>query len=232
MESADMDTVETREKLLDAALAHVPFDGWTEATFRAAAMDIGIAPDLARVICPRGALDLAVVYHKRGDEAMVARLRTADLADMRFRDRIAAAVRYRLEEADPEAVRRGAALFALPQNGPVGASLVWGTADAIWTALGDTSTDVNWYTKRATLSGVYSTTALFWLGDESPGKTATWEFLDRRIDNVMQFEKLKSTVKDSPVLSRVFAGPIWLAGQIKAPSRVPNDMPGFMRPRG
>ena len=232
METADTETAKTRENLLDAALAHVPFDGWTDATFRASAADIGIAPDLARAIFPRGALDLAVAYHKRGDQAMIARLQAADLSQMRFRDRIAAAVRYRLEEADPEAVRRGAALFALPQNGPTGASLIWGTVDAIWTTLGDTSTDVNWYTKRATLSGVYSTTALFWLGDESPDKSATWEFLDRRIDNVMQFEKLKSTVKDSPVLSRVFAGPIWLAGQIKAPARMPSDMPGFMRHRG
>jgi ubiquinone biosynthesis protein COQ9 len=50
-----------------------------------------------------------------------------------------------------------------------GAKAIWGTADRIWTALGDTSDDLNWYTKRATLSAVYGSTVLYWLGDDSPG---------------------------------------------------------------
>ncbi len=105
--------------------------------------------------------------------------------------------------------------------------LIWGTADAIWTALGDTSDDVNWYTKRATLSGVYSATVLYWLGDSSEGHTATWAFLDRRIENVMQIEKLKAQVNANPVLSRVMAGPNWLLSHIKAPQRLPRTgLPG------
>ena len=95
-------------------------------------------------------------------------------------------------------------LFALPINAGEGAKAIWGTCDAIWTALGDTSDDVNWYTKRATLSGVYSSTVLFWLGDDSPDHQATWEFLDRRIENVMQFEKLKASVQKIPLLKPFF----------------------------
>ncbi len=58
--------------------------------------------------------------------------------------------------------------------------------------LGDTSTDVNWYTKRATLSAVYASTVLFWLGDDSPNHSRDDDFIDRRIADVMQMEKMKS----------------------------------------
>jgi ubiquinone biosynthesis protein COQ9 len=232
MENKHMSLDEMRESLLDAALPHVAFDGWSDASLRAAAADAAIARDMVRVIVPRGALDLAVAYHRRGDAAMRARLATADLSAMRFREKVAAAVRFRIEAAEREAVRRGAALFALPQNAPTGAKLIWGTADAVWTALGDTSDDLNWYTKRAILSGVYSSTVLFWLGDETQGHEATWAFLDRRIEDVMRFEKLKAQVRDNPALSRVLDGPMRVLGRIRAPGGLPHDLPGKIWGRG
>lgn len=214
--------------LLDAALTHVPFDGWSEATFQAAIRDTDLSPSVARAVCPRGAVDLAVAFHKRGDAAMLKAIKSADFADMKFRDKIARAVRLRLEAvSDKEAVRRGATLFALPMHAADGAKLVWGTVDQIWDALGDTSDDVNWYTKRATLSGVYSATVLYWLGDNSADHEKTWEFLDRRIEDVMRIEKVKARVRENPALSRMLAGPMWLAGKIKAPTRMPKmDLPG------
>jgi ubiquinone biosynthesis protein COQ9 len=223
------------ERMLDAALMHVAFDGWSEATFRAAAADADIPLPMARAAYPRGAVDLALAFHKRGDEAMLKRLRTEDLSGMRFRDKIAAAVRFRLEAVeDKEAVRRGTTLFALPLYAADGAKAIWGTCDAIWDALGDTSEDANWYTKRATLSGVYGATVLYWLGDDSPGHSATWDFLDRRIDDVMQIEKIKAQVNKTPVLRHLMAGPNWLMGRIKAPGKTPRaGFPGsWTAPRG
>lgn len=217
-----------KDELLQAALIHVPFDGWTQTTFDAAIDDSGIERTVAQSICPRGAVDLAIYYHVLGDAAMLARLEEEDLSDMKFRDRVAAAVRFRLEAvSDKEAVRRGTTLFALPMYAADGAKAIWGTADAIWTALGDTSEDVNWYTKRATLSGVYSSTVLYWLGDTSEEHADTWAFLDRRIENVMQIERLKAQVNDNPVLSKLLAGPNWLMNRVKAPQRIPQaGLPG------
>ena len=221
-----MDT--PRERLLDAILGHAVFDGWSEAAFRAAAEDCGIDPALARAHAPRGAVDLAADYHRRGDRQMVAALADAALSNLRFRDRIAHAVRLRLDGADRELVRRGAALFALPQHAATGAQLIWGTADAIWTALGDTSRDINWYSKRATLSAVYSAIVLYWLGDESEGHQATWDFLDRRIEGVMRFEKTKAQLRDNPVLSKLLAGPLDLIGRVRAPEGQAG-LPGQMK---
>ncbi len=229
MENNGMDADSLKESLMEAALAHVVFDGWSAAAFAAACKDAGVDPGLARVICPGGAVDLAVAYHRRGDRLMRARLAAEDLAALRFRDRIAAAVRFRLAEADRELVRRGAALFALPQHAATGAALIWGTADAIWSALGDTSRDFNWYSKRATLSAVYAATVLYWLGDDSEGSAATWEFLDRRIEDVMRFEKAKAHLKESPTLGRLLEGPLQLVGNIRAPGAAAADLPGRIR---
>lgn len=221
-------TTAPKDLLLQAALMHVPFDGWSQTTFDAAVADSGVDRAVADSVCPRGAVDLALHYHARGDALMCKRLEETDLGEMKFRDRVAAAVRFRLEAVeDKELVRRGTTLFALPMYAADGAKAIWGTADAIWNALGDTSEDVNWYTKRATLSGVYSATVLYWLGDTSEDHAATWEFLDRRIENVMQIEKLKAQVNNSPVLSKLMAGPTWLMSHVKAPQRMPQSgLPG------
>jgi ubiquinone biosynthesis protein COQ9 len=225
------DYAEMKTRLLDAALLHVPFDGWSEASFRAAASDAGLDLAMARAVCPRGPVDLALAYHARGDAQMVERLSQETLPE-RFRDKIAAAVRFRLEAVDDkEAVRRGTTLFSLPMYVADGAKAIWGTADQIWTTLGDTSEDINWYTKRATLSGVYSATTLYWLGDDTPQAQATWEFLDRRIDEVMQIEKFKAQVNDNKLLNAMLAGPNWLMSQIKAPSQMNRSQyPGHWTP--
>ena len=215
------------EVLLDAALNHVAFDGWTETTFEAAVADSGCDPVVARALYPRGAVDLAAAFHRRGDTQMAAYLAETDLSEMRFRDRIAAAVRYRLDSIhDKDAVRRAMTLFSLPHLAPEGVRLIWGTADQIWTGLGDTSDDINWYSKRATLSGVYSTTVLFWLGDDSEGHEKTWAFLDRRIDDVMQIEKVKAGLRDNKLLSGLMAGPMSILNKVQAPNAQSSGFPG------
>lgn len=205
------------DRLLDAALLHVPFDGWSRATLAAAARDTGIDPALAHALFPRDGVDLALAYHRRGDAQMVADLTARDLDGMRLRDKVALAVRLRLEGADREAVRRAAALFALPQHAADGARAVWDTADAIWTALGDPSEDGNWYTKRAILASVLAATVLYWLGDDSPGQQATWAFLDRRIEGVMRFERAKAAVQRNPALRALFALPLATMAVLRKP---------------
>lgn len=219
------------DQLLDAALPHVAFDGWSPATFEAAVKDADVNPVHAKTLCQRGAIDLAIAFHKRGDAAMVEALKAAEMSDMRFRDKVAHAVRLRIRAVDDkEAVRRGTALFALPHMAPDGAKLIWGTADAIWSALGDTSRDVNWYTKRLTLSGVYSSVVLFWLGDDSLDMQATDAFIDRRIDDVMRFEKFKAQVKESSFLKPLASTLERMTAGVKAPPKVPDvDLPGMWR---
>jgi ubiquinone biosynthesis protein COQ9 len=214
------------EDLLDRALPHVAFDGWSDAVFDLAVAEAGIAPALARSVAPRGAVDLAAEYHRRADRAMVVAYEAADTAGLRYSEKVALLVRLRLEAVDPEVVRRGMALFALPFHAPQGVSLIWGTADAVWTALGDTSEDVNWYTKRMILSGVLSSSVLFWLGDKSEGHQASWDFIDRRIGDVMSFESFKAKARENPIVSRLMESPLNPLKHIKKPSDRRSSYPG------
>jgi ubiquinone biosynthesis protein COQ9 len=218
--------------VIAAALPHVPFDGWSDRTLAEAVAEAGVDPGLARLAFPRGGVDLALGYHRQRDAELAADLEVADLLGLRFRDRIAYAVMRRLElvAGEREAVRRGAALFALPHHAADGARAIWHTADTIWTGLGDESRDFSWYSKRATLSAVYSAALLYWLGDETPGASATREFVGRRIDDVMQIEGLKARVRANPLASVLLKGPQALLDRVRPPAdSPPSDMPGSWR---
>lgn len=215
-----MSEIELLRRLAEAAARHAPFDGWSEKAFAAAARDCGISEAEARLAAPRGAPDLAAAFHRAADAEMLRRLGGADLSRLKFRERVAWAVRLRLEivARDREAVRRAAAFYALPTHAAEGAKLVWETCDAIWTALGDASRDYNWHTKRLTLMGVYGATLLVWLNDELEDQAETWAFLDRRIEEVMQVEKLKASARRNPAARLLLTGPRLALSFLKAPS--------------
>lgn len=211
--SAETPAAGQTEALIDAALRHVPFEGMNRRAIAAGARDLGIAPTLAEVLIPRGGAGLAAAYHRRGDTRLKAAL-AASAPSGRFRDRVAEAVMRRLDLADPELVRAGAAVLALPANAGLGAKLTGETADLIWNALGDTSADVSWWTKRITLGGVIGATVLYWLDDQSSGKSETRAFLERRLDQVMAIEKVKAQARRVPGLAAITRA---ATGWIRAP---------------
>lgn len=222
----------TRAAVVKAALPHVPFDGWTDRTLAYAVEDAETDPALSRLAFPRGGIDLALAFHHASDAELGRRLEAENLLGLRFRDRIAHAVALRLElvAGEREAVRRAVSLFALPHHAAEGARAIWHTADVTWTALGDTSRDYNWYSKRATLAGVYSSCLLYWLGDETPNMAATRDFIARRIDNVMQFEEVKTKLRGNRLAQAVLAGPRRILDGVRAPGDTPpTDLPGYWR---
>ncbi|MGH6953652.1 MAG: COQ9 family protein, partial [Alphaproteobacteria bacterium] len=177
----------TRERIVLAALSHVPSLGWTRAALDAGAADAGLDGHAARRAFPGGALEAIALHSALADRRMLESLARLDLARLRVRERIAQGVRARLDPLSPhrEAMRRALARLALPQNAPLGLGCLYRTVDAIWHAAGDNATDFNFYTKRALLAGVYAATIVYWLDDRSEGSQATWRFLDRRIADVM-----------------------------------------------
>ena len=193
-----MDIDKIREKLLLATLPHVPFDGWSDTAIRAGAEDAGLSPAEALNAFPAGPAEALALFSDWADRQMLARLEKTDLGSMKVREKVAAGVRLRLEvlERHKEAVRRGLAFLSLPPNAGQGLKGLHRTVDAIWTMAGDRATDYNYYTKRLLLAGVLSSTTLFWLNDRSKGHEATWDFLERRIDEVLKIGgRLGKTMK-------------------------------------
>lgn len=166
--------------------------GWNARAVAAAAEAAGLSEGQAMLAAPRGAIDLMDAFAARADGWMLAELERLDLASMRVREKVRAAVKARIEA---QAAYKSAAKTmtrALAVRPAEAARILWRTADAIWRALGDTSTDGNFYSKRAILSGVLASTYARWFTDDDPAGAATWAFLDARIENVMQFESFKA----------------------------------------
>ncbi len=186
-----------RGVILEHCLALAPFDGWTGRMLSDAIRAADVDAATAKAAFPAGVRDVIRYWSAVADEMMGDAMAAPGFAEQRIRDKVAGAVRARLEilHDDKEAVRRSTALLASPSMGPLAAKLVWATADAIWRGLGDKSTDFNFYTKRAILSGVITSTMARWLADDSEDEAATHAFLDARIGNVMQFEKAKAQAK-------------------------------------
>jgi ubiquinone biosynthesis protein COQ9 len=187
-----------KDAVLNAALKAIPFDGFTDKVLAAAAKETGADKIQMVRLFPNGPLSLVEAFSESADEAMEASLAKKKLATMKVRERIKTAVWSRIDALrdHKEAARRAGAFLTLPPNAATGVTLLYRTVDRMWRAVGDTSTDFNFYTKRAILSGVYSATLMRWFTDQSEGEADTQAFLDARIENVMQFEILKARVKE------------------------------------
>jgi ubiquinone biosynthesis protein COQ9 len=188
-----------RDRLLEAALVHVPFDGWSRRSLFAGARDLGVEPGLARRLFPRGGDDLLAQLERWADRQMLARIDTDDVAAMRIRERISTLVRARLEALAPhrEAMRRAIAARLLPGNAMAGCASLWRIVDLMWSVAGDKAEDYNYYTKRSLLAAVWTSTFLFWLEDRSDGFHDSWAFLDRRIGDVMRIGALRARIGDA-----------------------------------
>ena len=185
---------QVRRQLALAVGENAVFDGWGEQAVESAAAQLGIDTAKARLAMPRTKAGLVDLYIQGVDRELEARFPPSEIAAMKIRERIRVLVWTRLEIMGParEAVRSGLSILAMPQNLALGARIGWRSADQMWRLAGDTSTDFNHYTKRATLGAVYASTLLAWLDDGNEGWADTAAFLDRRIDDVMRFEKWKA----------------------------------------
>ncbi|WP_265569529.1 COQ9 family protein [Sphingomicrobium nitratireducens] len=170
------------------------FDGWTAKAVEATAAQMEVDPAKAKLAFPKEPAAMVAAWIEAVDAEMARRLPPEKLAAMKIRDRIRALIWTRLEIAGEarEAVRQGLSILSMPKNIPLGLSTAWHSADVMWRLAGDRATDFNHYSKRTILSGVYGATLLAWLDDESEGWSETAAFLDRRLADVMKFEKFKA----------------------------------------
>jgi ubiquinone biosynthesis protein COQ9 len=175
-----------RDRLIEAILPDVPFDGWSMAALRNAARRCGIDESAARALFPRGAPDLVAAFSRWADHRMLERLEAARLDELSTAPRIRLAIHSRFGIVAPwrEAVRSSLAVLALPPHAVLASRLLYETVDGMWYAAGDKATDFSFYTKRATLAGLYAAALVYWLDDRSEGFGDTTAFVDRRLDDL------------------------------------------------
>ena len=198
METQDQNPSEqARQDILQAALIHIPFDGWTKKSMTAAVRDTELPEGSDALYFPGGPLELMSFWAERGDKDALSIITERGFDNMRIRDKITECVWIRLSQMTDheESARRAMSRLLLPDAAGQGPQQLWRSADMIWRAIGDTSTDANFYSKRTILSGVIGSSIMAWLSDDTEDKTKARAFLEARIENVMQFEKAKFSLR-------------------------------------
>ena len=197
MSKETQNRLDQKDQLLQAILPHVAFDGWTDTAIESGASDLGIDELKVDRLFPGGVRELVGYFGDWADREMLANIGEIDLEPMKLRERVSLAVRARLTALSPhrETVRRTLSYLSLPSNFTIGVRTLYQTVDLIWYTVGDKSADFSFYTKRALLAGVISTTSLFWINDESEDSTDSWQFLDRRIADVLKIPLLRSRLE-------------------------------------
>jgi len=188
-----------RDRLIEALLPDVPFDGWTQAALRVAAQRCDIAESEAQALFPGGPPDLVAGFSRWADRRMLDRLERAALENFGTTARIRLAVLTRFDIVVPhrEAVRASLAVLAMPPHAAFAARLVYETVDGIWYAAGDKAADFSFYTKRATLAALYGPAVLYWLDDRSEGFTDTERFVDRRLDDLGRVAQFRTRIDET-----------------------------------
>ena len=205
---SEMTLDELRRALAPWIPGHAAFDGWSHEALAMAAAELGIPASRARLAFRGGAMEMIDAWFDSIDIAMLGEFSVDRIKAMKIRERIRELILFRYDRMLPhrEALRRALAILAQPQNLKASAGLAWRAADRMWRVAGDNSTDFNHYTKRAILTGVYGSTTLVFLDDNKEDLADTRAFLNRRIDDVMNFEKLKASWRGGrerlPSLSR------------------------------
>ena len=197
------------DRLVDVMLELAPESGWTHAGLAKAAEKAGLTQGQALLAAPNGLADVLEAFGKRAARAAGTAVSAPEAAALKVREKVRAGIKGWLAALAPHkaAMKRAAATPTNVLTGPKG---LWAAADAIWAALGDKSTDYNWYTKRITLVAVLGSTLAAWMGTDDEAQVDA--FLDRRIENVMQFEKFKAQAKNA---FANFPDPLDILGQRK-----------------
>ena len=187
-----------KKRILNLILAKVCDAGWTKEAVHAAAQRSDFSFDEMMVVFDHDISEIVRFFNRCVDEEMINGLHRSVIKNRSIRDRIKKAIllRLRILSRNKQACRNTMAYLSFPQNLMLSLDLLYSTADSIWRSIGDRSTDFNFYTKRILLSSIYLPTLVFWIEDQSANFSDTRKFVDRRIENIMYIQKLRSTLRD------------------------------------
>jgi len=178
--------------ILESSLQKVKTFGWTVEALSTGAEENGL-PGIAHGMFPDGPVELVNYFIEKCNIEMIQKLSSMNLQQVTMKERLRTILQMRLEMLLPYSSNWSQALSVMgqPQNLPKSLHGLALLIDEILHQCGDKSTDFDWYTKRALVTGIYVTTELYLLTDATRNKQDTWDYLDRRIDDFLRMSTLK-----------------------------------------
>lgn len=182
-----------RSQILDAALKHVPAEGWSRQAIVLGAEEAGF-PSEVHGMFPSGGYELVSHFVAKCNTDLLKHMQAEtnngqkDVADPL--DFLVRAVKFRLQMIAPYKSNwpQALALIALPPNVPTALAQVLTMVDDMCYYSGDRSVDFGWYTRRVGLATIFKMVEIFMLQDSSPDHQETWKFLKNRMDEAAQIQ--------------------------------------------
>ena len=184
-----------KQIILNRALIDIKNFGFNKKMLHIAAKNCSISDGELGRLFPEGIFELKQYFFSTIDKKMLKKIENQDYKNMRIRDKIYNGVIIRLDlfKKNKTSIKH---IFVSESSNPLKSlKHLWKTSDLIWKSAGDASTDYNHYTKRILLSWVYITTLICWFNDKSKNIHDTKLFLNRRIDEVLEFGKQSGKIK-------------------------------------
>ncbi len=189
-------------------LKNVPFDGWTWNALYNSAIDLNI---FKGELTEKNKSDLRKLYNNEIvniikkfndylDNEMIKKFKKTKIVGKNIPTKIKNLIMFRLNSSIEykDAIRSSLGIISFPSNSKFAFKMLYKTCDEIWRTSNDKSTDFSFYTKRLILSGVYTSTVFYWLNEDSIEKVEN--FLDRRLNDVHKFGKIKNFTRNFPNL--------------------------------
>ncbi|KAM9375751.1 ubiquinone biosynthesis protein COQ9, mitochondrial isoform 2-T2 [Pholidichthys leucotaenia] len=205
-QSEDYETEEQLQaRILNAALEFVPLHGWSMEAIAAGAESLGLS-SASTGMFSNGAGDLVLHFITQCNSQLTEilaeqhnQVQLGQAEKKKTSDFIRDAIETRLQMYIPyiETWPQAMSILLLPHNIPDSLKHLSTMVDDIWYYAGDRSTDMNWYTKRAALTGIYNTTELVMVQDSSPDFQDTWNFLDNRIQDIVNMATTAKQVQST-----------------------------------
>ncbi|XP_076890599.1 uncharacterized protein LOC143541744 [Bidens hawaiensis] len=179
-------------RVLQASLQHVIRLGWSEAAMIAGARDVGVSPSIVGAI-PRKEAALVEYFM---DKCLQKLIDTIDSVELQLQDlvaseRIAKLIKLRLQMQAPYISKWPQALSIQAQPSNVSTSFKQRAmlVCEFCHASNDEGSGVDWYLKRTVIGGVYSSTEIYMLTDNSTDFNDTWVFLNERVRDAFDLKK-------------------------------------------
>ena len=190
--NTDLKTLKT--KIIKAALPHIAEMGWTLPALIKGGEEAGIEAAEVKLAFEGREKEALKHYSLMLDEQMLEALHNhPEFETMKVHQKVRFCVVARLQLLNPhkKVALKTSQFLKNPAHATLGPKMIYNTVNEIWYGAGDTSTDYNFYTKRAILAGVYGSTLMHWLRSSHEDLAPTIEFLDKRLKDSAKIPNIK-----------------------------------------
>lgn len=204
-----IDSKSNKQKILQDFIKLSEDEGVSDEILAKSAKNTLKKEALIDLVFEDGCLDLIDFYiDEKNNEASQKLKKIKDFSNFKIRDKIRTILylRFEVEKDNRLFLQNIFSFYINPKNlclsskGLKPATKIvkdcYKVADFIWHEINDKSTDLNFYTKRLTLSKIIIRVLKEFIKDQSDDLANTKKLIDSEIDKVMLFEKYKRGFKD------------------------------------